>query len=204
VTAPLSFEEPEGATPLDPDDAECLIPTWIANRGDLNKAEQANITRAIEWTSRARSVRSLDSLLTLASIRELHKRMFEDVWSWAGEFRRRDTNLGTRWPYISTELTDLLADVATQTAEPDRMPWTPDEVAARFHHRLVVVHPFPNGNGRHSRLAADLLVGLLGRPVFTWGSADLGQASDVRARYIAALQMADRGDFDSLVEFARS
>jgi Fic-DOC domain mobile mystery protein B len=205
VTALDLFDEPEGATPLDPDDAEGLVPTWVATRGDLNAAEQANIARAVTWASSSSRMGSLASLMTEESMKTLHRRMFGDVWKWAGTYRRHDTNMGAHWPHISTQVRELLADVLAQTAEVEFLPWPPDELAVRFHHRLVVIHPFVNGNGRHSRLAADLLVGVLGEPVFTWGSENLGSPGEARRTYLEALRTGDgRFDYRPLLEFARS
>jgi Fic-DOC domain mobile mystery protein B len=143
--------------------------------------------------------------MTEESIKTLHRRMFGDVWRWAGSYRQHDTNMGANWPYISTQVRDLLANVITQTAAAENLPWPPDELAVRFHHQLVVIHPFPNGNGRHSRLAADLLVRILGEPAFTWGSENLSSPGDPRRAYLSALRLADRTyDYGPLVEFARS
>ena len=205
MTALGLFDEPEGATPLDPDDAKGLIPTWVATRGDLNAAEQANIAKAVTWASTSRRMRSLASLMTEESMKTLHRRMFGDVWKWAGTYRQHDTNMGTAWAYIPTQVRELLADVLAQTADAENLPWPPDELAVRFHHRLVVIHPFANGNGRHSRLAADLLVSALGEPVFTWGSENLSSPGEARRTYLEALRTADsQYDYRPLLEFARS
>ena len=197
--------ESDGATALGPDRLDGLIPTWIATQEDLNVAEQANVLKAIGWAYKKFGPGSLSRLMTDASIRSLHKHMFGDVWKWAGTYRRSDTNFGIHGPYISTQVHDLLSDVLAQTSLPDRLPWSADELACRFHHRLVVIHPFPNGNGRHSRLAADLLVEALGRPAFTCGHEDLVEKGAARTAYLAALRSADvGGEFEPLVAFARS
>lgn len=199
------FEEPDGATPLDEEDRSGLIPTWLATRGDLNAAEHANIVKALLWAESKGGPHSLAALLTEDRMKNLHRRMFNEVWKWAGEYRRHNTNIGTDWPCISTQLRDLLADVVVQTEDRDRLPWAPDEIAVRFHHRLVLIHPFPNGNGRHARLAADLLVSLLGEPVFSWGAEDIGAPNEARAAYLDALRHADQTqEFAALVSFARS
>lgn len=199
------FDEPAGATPIDPDDAAGLIPTWVATRADLNNVEQANISKAITWASSKHAPHTVSALMTDQTMRGVHKRMFGDVWKWAGRYRRHDTNIGAHWPHIQTQVRDLLADVVAQTADPDRLPWSADEVAIRFHHRLAVIHPFPNGNGRHARLVTDLLVAALGRPVFTWGSGDLSEEGESRQAHLKALRRADaREDFEPLVRFARS
>ena len=199
------FDEPDGATPLEPEDFEGLIPTWIATRADLNLAEQANVAGAISWASGKFGPGSLPKLMTDTSMRGLHRHMLGDVWKWAGTYRRRETNLGIAWPQIPTQMRDVCSDVLIQTAERATLPWSEDELAVRFHHRLAVIHAFPNGNGRHARLAADLLVGVLGRPAFTWGSADLVSKGDARAAYLDALRVADaQAEFGPLVVFARS
>ena len=157
------------------------------------------------WASASRSMARRDSLLTEESLLTLHRRMFGDVWKWAGTYRRHDTNLGAHWPYISTQVRDLLGDVLAQTADSAELPWSVDELSVRFHHRLALVRPFPNGNGRHARLAADLLVSSLGRPVFSWGSENLGAPGEARRAYLDALRTADRSfDYVPLLAFARS
>ncbi len=198
------FTEPEGATPLDHEDIQGLLRTDIAWRGELNLAEAENIASAQAWAfSRPRA---LTRLLTRPAMTELHRRMFGDVWRWAGTPRRRVTNIGCPPHEIAVNLASLLLDVQAQIADPARLAWPADEIAVRFHHRLVSIHPFPNGNGRHARLAADLLVVRLGQRRFSWGSAgDLAANSSSRSRYLSALRVADREhSYQSLLEFARS
>jgi Fic-DOC domain mobile mystery protein B len=147
----------------------------------------------------------VDALMTEAMIRTLHRRMFSDVWKWAGSYRQHDTNMGAPWPYVPMQVHELLEDVVTQTSDRANMPWSADELAVRFHHRLVSIHPFPNGNGRHARLAADLLVEQLGEEVFSWGARDLGEEGAARAAYLEALRRADlEFDYAPLLAFARS
>ncbi len=132
----------------------------------------------------------------------LHKKMFGAVWQWAGAFRRRDKNIGVEWWTIRSSLKNLLEDVKVWT---ERTVYPPDEIAARFHHRLVAIHLFANGDGRHARLMADLLlVHILERPRFSWRSEHLAQAGECRVHYISALQTADRHDYGPLLEFVRS
>jgi Fic-DOC domain mobile mystery protein B len=198
------FEEPEGTTPLDDDDQRGLLRTDIALRHELNMAEAENIASAQHWAFSRR--RRLSRLLTQAEKKELHRRMFGEVWKWAGTFRVKETSIGIVPYRISPELENLLLDIQAQTGDRDRLAWPADEIAVRFHHRLVSIHPFPNGNGRHARLAADLLVVNLGRPRFGWGSSGhLTETSDARSRYLTALRVADReSDYAALMDFARS
>ncbi len=152
----------------------------------LNAFEQQNIALAVRWALRSRTLRQ--ELLTAHGLRLLHQRMFDQTWRWAGKFRAVGTNIGVDWPQVPVQVASLCADIAYQIAEE---AGTPDEIALRFHHRLAFVHPFPNGNGRHARLAADLLARQLGRPLFRWG-ASLGTASLVeetpgRQTYLTAL-----------------
>lgn len=186
----------EGHTALTADDTVGLIPTRISTRDQLNDAEERNISRAL-----LRPVPDTAQLLDDRYLRDLHGAMFGEVWEWAGRYRLRETNIGVDPATISTEVRTLVADVRAWV---DHQTFEPDEVAVRFHHRLVSIHPFPNGNGRHGRVAADYLIGSLGGHRFTWG-AGLGFAtSDLRAAYLSALRKADRGQVDELVGFARS
>lgn len=191
------FHGPPGSTPLEPEDQEGLIPTWIASRGDLNAAEASNIAAATRW---ARSRRWRTEGISQDWLKELHRRMLADVWRWAGSYRVRDTNIGVPWSHVGVSVEETIRDMNAQV---DSMP--PDEVAIRFHHRLVSVHPFPNGNGRHARLAADTLVVGLGEKAFTWGAGDgLVDAGPVREAYLGALRRADEGDIVPLLDLARS
>jgi Fic-DOC domain mobile mystery protein B len=190
------FEEPADATPLTPEEKRGLLPAYITFRRELNQAEQENIARGQDWAlSRRRD------LLTEKFVKALHGRMLGDVWRWAGKFRTSERNLGIVYYEIPMAVRGLLDDTKTWI---EYQSYPPDEIAVRFHHRLVQIHPFPNGNGRHSRLMADLLVMQLGRERFTWGSANLQNAADVRTRYIEALKTADNHDIAPLLAFARS
>lgn len=193
---PVNLDYAPGATPLDPDELAGLIPDHIATQGELNEWEQQNIQVGDDWARKQRK-----DILTEDFLRQLHKRMFGETWRWAGEFRRSDKNIGVDWLQIGVELRKLLDDVRYQV---ELGSYPPDEIAMRFHHRLVAIHPFANGNGRHARLMADLLVERLGRPRFTWGRVNLVDAGETRQRYIAALQAADARDIALLFAFARS
>ncbi len=190
------FDEPDDATPLTPDERKGLIPSDITYRSELNKAEHENLARGQDWAlSRRRG------LLTEKFVKDLHGRMFCDVWRWAGDFRTSERNIGIAYYEIPMALRQLFADAAAWV---EHKAYSPDEIAVRLHHRLVQIHPFPNGNGRHARLMADLLVMQLGRDRFTWGSATLQNAREVRRRYIDALEAADHHDIGPLLAFARS
>jgi Fic-DOC domain mobile mystery protein B len=189
-------ESDDAATPLTPEEKRDLIPTHIALRRELNLAEQENIALGSEW-----ALRSRQDILTDRFVMELHRRMLSDVWKWAGKYRTSERNIGIDHWKITMEVRNLLDDVKTQI---DSKAYPPDEITVRFHHRLVQFHPFPNGNGRHARLMADLLIKRLGGKPFSWGSGDLADESALRKRYIAALQAADNHDIGPLLAFARS
>lgn len=183
-------------TPLTEEEKQGLIPSYITLRSELNEVEQLNIDQGSEWAfSRNRDVLSDEFLC------ELHKRMFGEVWKWAGQFRTTPRNIGIEAYRIGPELRQLVDDMRYQI---EHEAYSPDEIAVRFHHRLVAIHAFPNGNGRHARMAADLLAVQLGRPRFTWGSANLTEPKEARARYVGALRAADAHDIGPLFEFARS
>lgn len=192
-------EEPDGATPLTADEVDGLKPSWIATRADLNTAEQENIAKGLR--SRRWTRMTTDELLDDLVLRQLHRAMFGDVWTWAGQYRLTEKNLGCDPRDIAVKVRDLCADArhwftGTHTDA--------DEAGCRFHRDLVAIHPFPNGNGRHSRAATDLLMKSVGETPFTWGSTNLMAASTVRIRYIAALHEADIGNHIPLRDFARS
>lgn len=196
MSDPLFDPDDAAATPLEPEERAQLIPTYITTRAQLNEAEQINITEADDWAfARKRDALSEDFLLGL------HRRMFRKVWRWAGSFRTTERNIGVDAYKIGVELRMLLDDVRFWI---ENATYPPDEIAVRFHHRLVWIHPFPNGNGRHARMAADLLAVALGRPRLTWGSASLVEAAKTRAAYVAALKAADNHDIAPLLVFARS
>ena len=185
-----------GQTELSDDDRNGLLPTYIATRADLFDAEQRNIVQAL-----ARRSPTVDKLLDDKYLRDLHRAMFGNVWAWAGRYRKRETNIGIDPAQIPVAVRTLVDDAR---AWMQRESFEPDELAVRFHHRLVWIHPFPNGNGRHGRIAADLLVAGLGRTVFSWGSALKVDTDHLRAEYLRALRRADDNDMTELLRFARS
>lgn len=182
----------DGATPLDPDECDGLIPAWIATRSDLNLAEQANLEKGLRWARRARRGDVLDEALLF----ELHRRMFNEVWAWAGQPRRSERSIGAAPHDIRPQLRQLHDDVRTWT---ELNTYAPQENAARYHHRLVQIHVFANGNGRHARAMTDWLLRHWGEAPFSWGSGlPIAQA---RERYIAALRAADAHDIGPLLQF---
>lgn len=186
----------DGHTVLSEEDREGLIPSHIVTRGDLFDAELRNNAEAL-----LRRPPGLPRLLDDKYLRDLHRQMFGEVWQWAGEYRSHETNIGFEPFQISTAVVDLVKDATTWI---DMETHVADEIAVRFHHRLVAIHPFRNGNGRHGRFAADYLIGALGDHSFTWGRfLDLDTPA-LRAAYITALRRADEGDLDQLLDFARS
>ncbi len=196
----LELTYSDGQTPIDEEEKEGLLIPTIATRTELDEFEQQNIEQAVQW-SIARTVKTQE-LFTATFVCEVHRRMYGDVWAWAGEFRKTNKNLGVdRWQ-ISVELKALLDDVLYWV---ENETYPPDEIALRFKHRLVSIHCFANGNGRHSRLMADIVIDKLYHlPVFTWGAANLSQEGDARAMYLKAIKEADKGEYAPLLEFARS
>lgn len=187
----------DGHTALGPDEPDGLIPSYISTRGELDVAEQDNILRATAH----RPAPAAGTLLDHIYLRHLHEVMFRDVWTWAGDYRKRDTNIGVPWEQIPTAIASLLKDVETWIA---CGTYPEDEICVRFHHRLVQIHAFPNGNGRHGRIAADYLASALGRPPFTWGANLDVSRDELRRSYVTALRAADAGDIAPLISFARS
>ena len=193
----INLDYAPGATPLDPDEAAGLIPSHITNHAQLNEWELANIVAGERWAF----ARKRRNLLETAFVRRLHKEMFGNTWRWAGIFRTTEKNIGVDPIRIGTDLHNLCEDVKVQIAQEN---YPSDEIAARFSHRLVAIHPFPNGNGRLSRTMANLLLVQRGAKRFTWGEANLVSEGIVRQSYLDGLRAADRGDYGPLLNFVRS
>jgi Fic-DOC domain mobile mystery protein B len=195
----LDLDYIDGQTPLDEDEKEGLLIPTIATREELDEFEQQNIEQAVQWSLR-RSFKA-EAVFTEEFIRALHVRMYGNVWAWAGEFRKTNKNIGVDKWQIPTELRQLLDDVKYWYAN---NTYSPDEITIRFKHRLVSIHCFPNGNGRHSRLVADIVIEkIFKQTVYTWGAASLVKQGNARTVYLTAIKAADAGDMQLLINFAR-
>jgi len=193
----MQFEYAPGATPIDPDEALGLIPKHISTQADLNAWEEMNIVEGADWIARQKIIQALNEGL----VRELHSRMFNQTWQWAGTFRKSAKSIGIDWTQIAVALKNLL-DNTTYQIESKAMPI--DEIVVRFHHQLVLIHAFPNGNGRHARLMADALIVSLGGERFSWGgNTSIATPGTTRQNYLLALRAADKGDIAPLMLFAR-
>jgi len=196
----LALVYTDGQTPLEEDEKDGILIPTISTRAELDEFEQQNIEEAVQW-SLMRNFRQAE-VLTEVFIKAVHKRMYGNIWSRAGEFRKTDKNIGVDKWMISIELKKLLEDMPYWI---DNKIFSEDEIAIRFKHRIVSIHCFPNGNGRHSRLMADILIEkVFGKRVFTWGASKLVREGDVRKAYLKAVRAADAGDYDLLLDFARS
>ena len=196
----LELNYGDGQTLLDDDEKDGLLIPTITTRADLDEFEQWNIEKAILWTL-SRSFKA-SAVFSSTFIESVHKRMYGDVWEWAGSYRRTNKNIGVDKWQIPTELKYLLDDAVHWH---EHKTYEADELAIRFKHRLVSIHCFPNGNGRHSRLLADIIVSkLYKQPVFSWGAASLLRAGEARAAYLTSLKAADGGDIEPLLRFARA
>jgi Fic-DOC domain mobile mystery protein B len=200
-------DDPEEATPIDDEQRQGLKASWIATRADLNQAEYDNILGArLVWRRRLHGRGSrrvnVEKLLDHQTVRDLHRDMYGEVWAWAGRYRTSDTNIGVPWHRITEATAQLLGNAVHWFTDEASMPT--DRAAARLHHKLVEIHPFPNGNGRHSRELTDLVLLSLDQEPFTWGQVGLVEASQTRRAYIDALIGADHGDYGPLESFVRS
>ncbi len=197
----LNFDYSNGQTPLDEEESEGLKIPSITTKGNLDEFEQKNIEEAIIWTV-GRKIK-IDTLFSESFIKSIHKRMYGEVWKWAGTFRQSEKNLGVSSWKIPIELNVLLEDAKFWI---ENKTYTEDEIAIRFKHRIVCIHCFPNGNGRHSRLMADLIMEkVFNQKFFTWGqsNSNLTNKSKARSNYLSALKKADNGDYSDLIRFAR-
>ena len=193
------FTTGDGNTSLSPEEQDDLIPN-LTTKEELNEWERQNILEAYAWALDPKNLPRQDPF-SEAYVRQLHRRMFDQTWKWAGTYRTTEKNIGISHYQIRESLAALLGDARYWM---EHRTFEPDELAVRFHHRLVSIHPFANGNGRHARLMADVVAQRQDHPVFTWGGADIMRAGDFRRSYIDALRAADRNDIQPLLAFART
>lgn len=194
----MKLDRPQDATPIRPEDLADLIPD-LKSQEELNDFEQKNIALAEQWAPKSRGLKK--GFPSNETLKLLHKKMFDKTWKWAGEFRIKELSIGIEWSQISTEVKKLCDDVH-YWIEHETYPW--NEIAARFHHRLVFIHPFMNGNGRHARLATEILLSEHGQEVFTWGSERIDKRGQTRDDYVTALKAADKGNYQPLIKFVRT
>ena len=195
----LKFIYQDGQTPLDEEEMDGLKVQSITTHGELNELEQLNIEQAVEWIILNQF--SAAQILTEAFIKKLHKKMFSDVWKWAGTFRKSQKNIGVDWIKIGSDLKYLMDDTNFWIIN---KTYSPDEITIRFKHRLVNIHCFPNGNGRHSRLMADIIIeNVFDQPIYSWNSSNMVKPDAIRKKYINAIREADNGNIQPLMKFAR-
>lgn len=196
MTEMLNEENPEGATPLDPDELAGLKFPHVTTRAELDHLEQASIQAGLQWLDRTRH----PNILSEDFVRTLHKKLFGEVWRWAGTFRKTEKNIGIDPIHIAVELRHLIDDTRYWI---EHKTYPPIEIGARFHHRLVYIHPFPNGNGRHARIMADaILIKICGVNPIDWaGGYDLQSMNVRRDIYIKALRAADNRNYQPLFDF---
>lgn len=196
----LEFDYKDGQTPLEEEEKDGLKIKSITTQGELDEFEQLNIEKAVEWTIHTNL--KPKNILTEKFIKDLHKKMYGDVWKWAGEFRRTEKNIGIPWTKIGLELKNLLDDTKYWI---ENKTFSPEEIAIRFKHRIVSIHCFPNGNGRHSRMMADIIMeSIFGNEIFSWHQSNVVKANEIRKEYINALKEADKGNVKPLIEFAKN
>jgi len=196
----LKLQYKDGQTPLDEEEKEGIKIKSITTQGELDEFEQLNIEKAIEWTIHANL--KAERILTEKFIKYLHKKMYHEVWKWAGEFRKTNKNIGINWTQIGVELKTLIDDTKYWV---ENKTFSPEEIAIRFKHSIVAIHCFPNGNGRHSRLMADIIIeSIFENEIFSWHKSNMVKANETRKAYIKALREADSGNIEPLMKFARS
>lgn len=196
----LDLKYIDSQTPLDEDEKEGLKIKSITTQGELDEFEHLNIEKAVEWTIHIKL--KTERILTEKFVRDLHKKMYGDVWKWAGSFRMTDKNIGINWTQIGVELKCLIDDTKYWV---ENETYSSEEIAIRFKHRIVAIHCFPNGNGRHSRMMADIIMeSIFDRDIFNWHKSNMVKADETRKRYITALRQADEGNISPLIEFAKN
>lgn len=196
----LEIEYKDGQTPLEEEEKEGLKIKSITTQKELDEFEQLNIEKAVEWL--INSNLKPEKILTVKFLKDLHTKMYGDVWKWAGEFRRTEKNIGIKWTQIGIELKNLIDDTQFWIVN---KTYSPVEIAIRFKHRIVAIHCFSNGNGRHSRMMADIIMeSIFKMEIFSWHQSNMVEGNETRKTYINALKEADKGNIHPLIKFAES
>ena len=196
----LELDYVDGQTPLSEEEKDGLLIKTITTHNELDELEQLNIEKAIEWTIKTKFKK--DQVLTERFIKTLHKKMLGNIWSWAGEFRKSEKNIGIKWVMIGIELKALLDDTKYWI---ENKTFPNEEIAIRFKHRLVNIHCFPNGNGRHSRIMADIIMeSIFGEEAFSWNQSNMVKANQTRKNYLQAIREGDNGNIQPLIDFAKN
>lgn len=197
----LEIKYEKGQTPLSEEEMQGLLIPSITTHEDLNEFEQLNIEKAVEWYLIRKKFKA-EKILTEEFILDVHRRMLNEVWSWAGQFRTSEKTIGIPWHQVPIRLRQLIDDCKYWI---EHGTYSDEAIAIRFKHELVAIHLFPNGNGRHSRLMGDIVMKyIFNKPKFTWGQKNLGDKGKNRDLYIKALKKADNGEFEDLNAFAQS
>jgi len=196
----LKLNYQEGQTPINEDEKKDLLIKSITTQSELDEHEQLNIEKAVEWIISTKF--KSDDILTEQFIKKLHKKMYSDVWKWAVKFRKSEKNIGVEWVKIGIELKYLLDDTKFWI---ENKTFSHDEITIRFKHRLASIHCFPNGNGRHSRLMADIIIeSIFEKEIFSWSNSNMVKPDETRKKYISAIKEADNNNIIPLLKFARS
>ena len=195
----LNLNYKDGQTPLNENEIEGLLIDTITTQEELDEHEQLNIEQAVQWIILNKF--KLETILTEKFIKKVHKKMFDNTWRWAGIFRKSEKNLGVEWIKIGIELKYLIDDTKYWI---ENKTFSADQIAIRFKHRIVQIHCFSNGNGRHSRIMADIIIEMIFKKyIFTWHYSNMVKGDAIRKKYIIAVQEADKGNIYPLIDFAR-
>jgi Fic-DOC domain mobile mystery protein B len=187
----------DGSTPLDHDQIKGIRFAHLTTMGELDELEDENIQRGLEWLNHQKT----KDYLSIEFLCKLHEKLFGEVWKWAGKFRTVEVNISKyRHHDVRPQLHNFFEDIKLWISG-GKMSW--DEISAEMHHRLVTIHPFPNGNGRTTRIFTEYVQKRNQQQVTSWGSTRKIDQKKRRDDYIKALRLADIGDFRALIDFMK-
>jgi Fic-DOC domain mobile mystery protein B len=185
-----------GDTPID-DFSELLV-KGIKTKRELAVVEAENIREAVVKYLAKRPTKRM-ARFDVTWLLQLHREMLGHVWAWAGKVRPGTVNIGVPQAQIEPGLHSLASDLASWTGFGHDLL----SQSTWLHHRAVQIHPFKNGNGRWSRLLANIWLKLNRHPLTVWPEQKIGSVSIVRGEYIKAVQAADAGDYEPLLAMHR-
>ena len=178
------FKDRGGQTPLPPELQKGLISKNVQTIGELDEYEEQNIAEGMVWLEDS-NANSLNYSFWL----RLHKKLFGNVWNWAGEIRSHDLgNADFLYPEkVRPALMQLIGD-AEYWFKNDTYP--KKETIARIHEKLLTIHPFANGNGRWSRILTEYICKQNKIDIPKWNLKSKDDPQKRRKEYIEAVELA--------------
>ncbi len=170
----------------------------ITNKRELEEAENAAMATAFNELLR---MCETPHQFTSADIRMIHKAWLGGIYEWAGEYRQVDVRKGDISFAPAKQippLMDALEKGSLQRHTPCnfRSANRVTKALAEVHVELILVYPFPGGNGRVARILASLMASQAGLPILDFTDI-IGKK---KCEYFSAIHRGLYGDYNPMDE----